>query len=179
MFKKLSVSLISRAEARIGVRLDYARQIAQSDFGLFRRYGHIFSFLDGNVKAPAVAYHTARLRGAIAADCGTCVEAEINLAVTAGLDAVLVGRILSGDYAGLPPELTAVAQLCDAVVARREDDPDARALILHHYGQAALIEIAYAMNGAALLPGIKRAMGFATACDIDLMRRRVTDRAVK
>ncbi len=75
--------VLARAEARIGVRLDYARQIARTDLGLMLRYGKIFGFLDPNRKVPAAAYHVARLRGAISADCGTCVEAEINLAKAA------------------------------------------------------------------------------------------------
>ena len=172
MLKKISEYLVTRAERRIGVELDSARRISQVDFGLFRRYGSIFSFLDGNSKAPPVAYHAARLRGALASDCGTCVEAEINLARNSGLDASLVDRVLSGEYAELPDEVAAVARLSDAVVARREDDPDARMLIVERYGEAALIEIAFAMNGAALLPGIKRTMGYATACNLDILRRQ-------
>lgn len=102
MLTKLLSFLIARAERRIGVGLDYARKIANTDLGLFRRYGRIFSFLDGNAHASAVLYHVARMRGAIALDCGTCIKAEINLARQAGLDSDLIDRVLSGDYAGLP-----------------------------------------------------------------------------
>lgn len=35
-------------------------------------------------------------------------------------------------------------------------------------GDAGLIEPRYAMTGAAILPGIKRAMGYATACEVSL-----------
>lgn len=65
-----------------------------------------------------------------------------------------------------------MARLSDAVVARRDDDPEARALIIERHGEAALIEIAYAMSGAALLPGIKPAMGYATTCDLEVLRRQ-------
>ncbi|WP_275296365.1 hypothetical protein [Sulfitobacter mediterraneus] len=37
-------------------------------------------------------------------------------------------------------------------------------------GEAGLIELSYAMNGAALLPGIKRAMGYATTCNLSMMK---------
>lgn len=171
VLRRLSQYLVGRAERRIGVQLDYARQIARTDTGLFLRYGRIFGFLDPNRKAPAAAYHAARLRGAIAADCGTCVEAEMNLAATAGLSAAVIDRILAADYTDLPEGVAAAARLADAVTARHADDPEARETIRRAYGDAGLIEISYAMTGAALPPGIKRAMGHATACDLALLRR--------
>ena len=171
MFKRIAGLLVSAAEKRIGVALDYAHQIARTDFGLMLRYGKIFRFLDPNKKVPAEAYHTARLRGAIAADCGTCVEAEIKLAKNAGVSAEIITAVLQSNYSVLANELHAVASLSDAVVAQRQDDPNSRIKVLRAFGEAGLIEISFAMNGAALLPGIKRSMGCATVCDIQTLKK--------
>lgn len=38
------------------------------------------------------------------------------------------------------------------------------------HGEVGSIAAAFAMTGAALLPGIKRAMGHAVACDAETMR---------
>lgn len=171
MLKRIARVLVARAERRVGVGLDYAHQIAATDFGLFRRYGRIFGFLDGNTKAPPLAYHAARLRGALAADCGTCGEAEINLARRAGVSDALIGHLLDRDLSRLPAAVAAVVTLADTVTLQREDDAEARETIRAAYGEAGLIEIAYAMNGAALLPGIKRAMGYATACHLPHLRK--------
>lgn len=84
MLTALAAHFIRRAERRIGVNLDYVHHIAQACMSLLSRYNRIFGFLDPNRHVPAAAYHAARLRGALAADCGTCVEAEFNLALTAG-----------------------------------------------------------------------------------------------
>ncbi len=171
MLKWIASKLVSNAEKRLGVSLDYAHTIAQTDFGLMLRYGKIFGFLDPNKKVPAEAYHIARLRGAISADCGTCVEAEINLAKAAGLSAQILQATLSQDYTSLPSEFQAVAELADAVTGERQDAPEARDTLRAAYGEAGLIELSYAMNGAALLPGIKRAMGHATTCDLQTLRK--------
>lgn len=171
ILRKLTSLLIGRAEKRIGISLDYVRQIARTDFGLLMRYKKIFSVLDPNTKVPAQAYHTARLRGAIAADCGTCVAAEINLAKAAGLKSEFLDQVISGIYHQLPEDVAAVAKLADSVVDHRNDDPESRATILARFGDAGLIELSFAMNGAALLPGIKRAMGFAVVCDLDIVRK--------
>ena len=173
---RISRALIRRSERQFGVKFEYIHEIAQTDLGLLLRYNKVFSFLDPNKKAPRPAYHTARLRGAIAADCGTCVEAEINLATRKGMDAEMIDQVLTRDYAKLSKELAAVATLADAVVERREDDPTARAIVRSAYGDAGLIEVCYAMNGAALLPGVKRALGHATSCDLGILRKQAKTR---
>ena len=169
MLQLLASLLIKRAEKRLGVSLDYTHHIARTDIGLLTRYNRIFGFLDPNNKTTPLAHHAARLRGAIAADCGTCVEAEISLAKQSNLDEQTISDLITGNYENLPAEIAAVAELSDAVTARREDAPQAREIVREHFGEAGLIELSYAMNGAALLPGIKRAMGYATACDLGLM----------
>lgn len=172
MLKNIARRFVKKAEKRIGVELDYAHQIARTDLSLMVRYGKIFRFLDPNMEVPALAYHTARLRGAAIADCGTCVEVEINLAKKAGVPLRAIDEILRADYSGLPDDVRAVAQLSDAVVGRREDHPEARLQIVNSYGDAGLIEVSFAMNGAALLPGIKRAMGYTTTCDLNILRKK-------
>ncbi|MEL6957946.1 MAG: hypothetical protein AAGL89_03210 [Pseudomonadota bacterium] len=170
MLTHIAMTLIARAERRLGVTLDYTRKIAATDIRLLLRYNKIFGFLDPNTKVPPLAYHTARLRGALAADCGTCVEAEINLARGAGLTSDQIDAVLAARYDDLPADIAAVAVLADAVTAHRVDASEARTRIIETYGHEGLIELSYAMNGAALLPGIKRAMGYATACDLTLLR---------
>ena len=169
LLTQLAHKMITRAERRLGVALDYVHQIADTDIGLLTRYNRLFGFLDPVKHLPKEAYHTARLRGALAADCGTCVEAEVNLARKAKLPDALIRDIVTG--APLPDPLTHVATLADAVTRDRVDAPEARAAIIEAYGEKGLIELSFAMNGAALLPGIKRAMGHATACDLSLMKR--------
>ena len=167
MLKNIALFLLARAEKRLGVVLDYVRQIAKIDIKLLTRYNRIFGVIDPRNHLPADAYHTARIRAALAADCGTCVQAEQNLAKKSRLKPALIEAILRGTLTD--PALIAVMQLTDAVVARREDDSAARDIILGKWGDAGLIELALVMNAAAMLPGIKRAMGYATACDISLM----------
>lgn len=171
MLKWFAARMIGRAERRIGVGLDYVREISDAGAGLLYRYSKLSGFLDPNTKVPADAHHIARLRGAISADCGTCVEAEINLARAAGAFSGLIAPVVGADYSGLPENLAAVAQLADAVAGRRDDEPVAGEAVLRAYGQAGLVELSFAMKGAALLPGIKRAMGHAATCDLQTLRK--------
>ncbi len=169
LLTKMAGEMIGKAETRLGVSLDYAHHIARTDIRLLMRYNRLFGMIDPRKHLPAAAYHAARIRGAMAADCGTCVEAEINLAKQSNVSAMVIDEILAGQ--SKEDDLQAVIDLTDAVTHDRQDAPEARAKIIQTYGDAGLIELSMAMNGAAMLPGIKRAMGYATACDMGLMRR--------
>ena len=170
MFKKIINHVLLKNEKRIGVKLDYARKIVSVDNRLFMRYGKIFGFLDPRNNLPIDAYHASRICGALSADCGSCVEAEINLAKNSGLSDEVINHILVKDFDSLPDNIVAVVELSSAVT-NFQDAPEAREKVIKYYGEKGLVELSFAMNGAALLPGIKRAMGYATSCNLDILRR--------
>lgn len=168
-FSSIALALIGRAERRIGVRLDYVRHIARTSIRLLMRYNRIFGMIDPCRHVPAGPYHAVRIRAALAADCGTCVEAEMNLARNAGLTPDWIDGILQ--CRATEPVTRDAIELADAVVARRRDAPETRERLRDAIGDAGLIELSLAMNGAAMLPGIKRSLGYATSCQIDVLRR--------
>ena len=177
MIKSIAKHLIKNAEKQIGVSLDYVHHIAKTDISLLTGYNKIFAFLNPNKKNPALAYHTARLRGAIAADCGTCVEAEINLAKKAKLELETIKQVLVQDYENLPKEIAAIAKLADAILSEKSDNQEAREIIKEKFGDAGLIEISFAINGGALLPGIKKTLGYGTTCDLNIIAQLQKEKA--
>ena len=46
MLKNIAIFLLDRAEKRLGVALDYVRQIAKTDIKLLTRYNRIFGVID-------------------------------------------------------------------------------------------------------------------------------------
>ncbi|MFY0680118.1 MAG: hypothetical protein JXR13_06040 [Thalassovita sp.] len=169
VLNRIAHAMIAKAERRVGVTFEYAHHIADVSLTLLGRYNRLFGFLDPRKNLPTEAYHAARLRGALSADCGTCVQAEMNLAAMAGLSADWCDTILSATPTS--PDIQAVITLCDAVTRDRTDAPEARDHLRATYGEAGLIELVFAMNGAAMLPGIKRGLGYATACDLSVIRK--------
>ena len=164
----ISIRFISAAENRLGVRLDYVRRIARLNTPLLLRYNRIFRILDPRKHLPADAYHTARLRAAMAADCGTCVEAEINLALQSGLTKEFLRSVMKGQSNSAA--ISAIIALTDAVIRDCTDDGTARQTICDVYGEMALTELALVITQASALPSIKRTMGFATTCNMDSFR---------
>ncbi len=171
MFGALSKLLIARAESQLGVGFPYVRHIADTKTRLLLRYKRFLDFLDPNQDVPPEAYHLARIRGAVASGCGDCVESEIARAKAAGLREGLIRDFLIAAPGELPAPLDDVKTLADAVTRDRRDDPGARDRVRDAFGEAGLIELAYAMNGAALIPGVKRAMGYAGHSDAEALSR--------
>ncbi|WP_138464913.1 hypothetical protein [Poseidonocella sp. HB161398] len=171
MFGALSKVLIGRTESRLGVGYPYVRRIAETNTRLLWRYRKFLAFLDPNQDVPPEAYHLARLRGALAMGCADCVESEIAQAKAAGLREGLIREFLTASPGELPGPLGDVMALADAVVARRSDDPEARDRVRAAFGEDGLIELAFAMNGAAMIPGVKRAMGFSGSTDPGTLKR--------
>lgn len=170
MLRAIFHKIINGNEKRLGVGLDYAHAIADANLGLLMRYGKIFGFLDPRKNVPADAYHIARLVGALSADCGTCVQAEINLAKNSRVDLSIIENVVRGDSETLSRVNKAVYDLSYAVTNNRIDDAEARDVLIDAFGESGVIELGFAMNGAALLPGVKRTMGYATACDISVLK---------
>ena len=165
----LTLALVRRAEKRVGVTFDYVRHIARTSTPLLIRYNRVFAMIDPRHHLPPEVYHAARIRAAVASDCGTCVEAETNLARNSGLSDDLIDAILSGISSD--PTLKATISFTDATIADRSDAAQDREILRQALGEKGLIELALAMNGAAFLPGVKRALGFATTCNIEVHRK--------
>lgn len=165
---KISDMVADRLEAQMGASFEHMRAIGRVSTSLFVRYANVSWAMERaarNAIAPKDAYHAARIRGAQAADCGSCVQIEVNLATKAGLAPDLIRAILNGEVTPESP-LAAVCAWTDATMGERVDDTEHREIVQAHYGQKAMIEISYAMNAAAFYPGVKRALGYAVACQI-------------
>ena len=66
-------------------------------------------------------------------DCGTCVEAEINLARQTSIEVGLIDQVLKRYLYGAIGRIGGTAHLADAVIGKRINDPEAREVIRREY----------------------------------------------
>ncbi|WP_108257656.1 ABC transporter substrate-binding protein [Mangrovicoccus ximenensis] len=85
--------------------------------------------------------------------------------------AAILEPVVSSVLARDPEAKVVAAGGDDAVVRDRAEDAAAREAVRDAFGEAGLIELAYAMNGAALIPGVRRAMGFAGLGEAQVLQR--------
>ena len=140
--------------------MDYLRYAAEHDPSAVVKFGLLQPATTHRKTLPPEVYHAARIAATQAADCGTCVQIEVNAAREAGVSADAIRAVLAGEP--LAPEADAVA-FARAVVAG-EDPGGLRQRLVERFGDRGLVELALAITTAQAYPTMKRALGFATAC---------------
>lgn len=161
---RLSEAMIRYGEKKLGVPLDYMREIAANAPAAFRLLGRVSQL--GHALKPGHAAHLAGLGAAMHDDCGTCVQIHINLARQDGVAEDVLRRAVMGEAGKLPSPLAEAFRFGEAVAA---NDPEMHALretLEATLGKRAVIEMAIGIGFARFYPTIKRALGHARSCAV-------------
>ena len=152
-------------ERRLGASLDYLRHIASASLPAFLKFG-LFTPLASHRKVLAAEpYHVARLVAVQAEDCGTCVQAEVNLARANHVPRPVIQAVLDGTPELLSEELADVFRFSHAVANRTVEEGEWRDRLRGRYGEAGLVELALAIASSRVFPTTKRALGYAVSCE--------------
>jgi hypothetical protein len=163
MLKTLINWQIDRAERQLGVPLDYGRWLAGvslsatwrlARFTKIMQAGHGFSH----------ARHIAGLVGAMADDCGSCVQIGVNLSRQAGIPREQLSAVVERRPEDLPEELAAVYRFAEAVTLNSDEQDELREVVRKFYGDRGLVEICMAVAMHRVYPTLKRGLGYAKSC---------------
>jgi AhpD family alkylhydroperoxidase len=161
-------SLIAASERRLGVKLDYAREMAELNWPAFVTMGKISTLATrARPEFDIRIAHMAALAAAQCDDCGECVQIHLNLAAKDGvarpnLQAALDAR----PEAMAPPELGLAWRFGQAVAAGDPVMADIRRKLQGLIGRSGLMDLALAIAMARFYPTLKRALGLAIACSV-------------
>ncbi len=164
MIRALIGRRLDSAERELGVSLDYARHILRTSLRAFLVFAKFLSISNYRRELPAAERHVARLVATRDADCGTCLQIEINLALQDRLPADVVRAVLSERWEELPAELADVARFTRAVVQASGEEDTFRGSLRERLGERALVELALAIAACRAFPIVKRVLGYATSC---------------
>lgn len=163
---RLSEAMIRYGERKLGVTLDYLREIAADAPASFRLLGRVSQLGRSLKPVDRHATHMAALGAALHDDCGTCVQIHINLARQDGVAEDLLRRAVTGEAGTLPAPLAAAFRFGEAVAANDPEMHALRARLEDEFGKRAVIEMAIAIAFARFYPTIKRALGHAKSCAV-------------
>jgi AhpD family alkylhydroperoxidase len=161
---RFTEAMIRLGERRLGVPLDYMREIAAAAPYVLRLLGRVSALGQSLRPRDRAAAHLAALGAALHDDCGTCVQIHINLARAHGVPEDTLRRAVMGEAGTLPAPLADAFRFGDAVAA---DDPELHELrerLERALGKRAVVEIAVGLAFARFYPMIKRALGHARSC---------------
>lgn len=156
---------ISKSERELGASLDYARYVSKFSISAALRLAR-FSKLFAASKGPTVPVQVASLVGAMAEDCGSCVQIGVNVGRKAGVPRDVLEAVVARAPERLPADLADVYRFAEAVTQNSPEQEAYRERVRQHYGDRGLIEIAMAVALHRVFPTLKRGLGFATSCSL-------------
>jgi AhpD family alkylhydroperoxidase len=163
---RLSEAMIRYGEKKLGVPLDYLREIAANAPGAFRLIGRVSQLGHSLKPVDRHATHLAALGAAMHDDCGTCVQIHINLARREGVSEDTLRRAVMGEAGTLPAPLAQAFRFGEAVAANDQEMHELRETLEADLGKRAVIEMGIGIAFARFYPTIKRALGHAKSCAV-------------
>jgi alkylhydroperoxidase family enzyme len=163
---RLSEAMIRYAEKKLGVPLDYMREVAANAPAAFRLLGRVSALGQSLRPLDRHAAHLAGLGAAMHDDCGTCVQIHINLARADSVPEDVLRRAVMGEAGTLPAPLADAFRFGEAVAANDPEMHELREKLEGTLGKRAVIEMSIGIGFARFYPTIKRALGFARSCAV-------------
>ena len=164
MLRYLILKKLDSVERRLGQPVDYLRHIVRTSLRSFFKFLKIMPISEYRRALPPDAWHVARIVATRDADCGTCVQIELNLAKEDRISPEILRAVIDGKPEQLSTELADVYRFTVAIVRASDDADGLRERVRKSYGEAGLIELALAIGSSRFFPIVKRTLGFATAC---------------
>lgn len=163
---RVSEAFIRYGEKKLGVPLDYLREIAANAPAMFRLLGRVSQLGQSLKPVDRHAAHFAGLGAAMHDDCGTCVQIHINLARQDGVSEDTLRRAVQGEAGTLPERLALSFRFGEAVAANDPEMHDLREKLEADLGKRAVTEMAIVIAFARFYPTVKRALGHARSCAV-------------
>jgi alkylhydroperoxidase family enzyme len=163
---RMTEAMIRWGEKKLGVKLDYAREIAANAPAMFRLVGRVSALDHARRPSDRPAAHLAALGAVMHDDCGTCVQIHINLARADGVAEDALRRAVTGEAATLPPPLADSFRFGAAVAANDPEMHELRERLEQALGKRAVVELAVGIAFARFYTVVNRALGYARSCAV-------------
>ncbi len=154
--------------------VSYMRHMLKVSPSAFFKFAKLTELSKHCEAAPKDALFAAKLVGAVAEDCGPCVQIAVNMAREAGVDPAQIEAVLKRDRAAMNADTALAFQFADAVVRRAPYADEVRDVVREQWGDAGVIDLALAVQIGRVYPIVKLALGYAKTCS----RVRIDDAPV-
>jgi AhpD family alkylhydroperoxidase len=160
--------LIAANERRLGVKMDYVREMASLNWPAFVRVGKVSALaMSARPDFDVRIAHMAALAAAQSDDCGECVQIHLNLAARDGVKRETLRAALDARPEAMAPAQLALAwRFGRAVAAGDPAMADIRRKLEGLIGRSGLMDLGFAIAMARFYPTLKRALGLAVACSV-------------
>ncbi len=144
--------------------VSYMRHMLKVSPSAFFKFAKLTALSQHCEAAPKDALFAAKLVGAVAEDCGPCVQFAVNMAREAGVDPEQIEAVLKRDRAAMSADTALGFQFADAVVHRAPSEDEVRDVVRTQWGEAAVIDLTLAVQIGRIYPMVKAGLGFSKTC---------------
>lgn len=162
--KRLLHRMIRKTEEVVGVKSDHMHFILDTSLGAFVDLLLFMRLATHRQVLPAEALHLARILATQSMDCGNCVQFTVNVALRDGVRPEWIRATLEHRPEALPPELEEIYEFTTHLLRHSYQEDALRESIRGRYGDAGLLDLAYGIASAQVMPLTKQALGFAKSC---------------
>jgi hypothetical protein len=165
LIARLAEPKLRAFERDFGYDTSYLRDVARISGGGFLRFFLFTIFADHREDTPADVLFTAKIVAAMREDCGPCTQLVVRMAARAGVAPQTLRAILAGDKSKLNGGAALAFAFANAVLDRNIlAANDLRKEVVAHWGDKALVTLAFALASSRVYPTVKYALGHGHAC---------------
>jgi hypothetical protein len=164
MLKFLARLGLGSFSKRYGYDVGYMRYMLDASPAAFFKFAKLTALARHNEAAPRDAFFTAKLVGAIAEDCGPCVQLVVNMSREAGIAPDQIEAVLKRDLAEMNADTALGFQFADAITRRASSADEVREAVRAQWGDAGVVDLALAVQAGRIYPMVKLALGYAKTC---------------
>lgn len=166
MLNLLFRNAIAKQESLFKVSLDYLRHMLATSTSAFIKFNLLMPMAQHRQALPVAGQAVAALMGSRSQDCGPCVQITVNMALHYGVDAAVLRAVLEDHPSSLPDELVLVYRFAQAVLMKDAAADALRDDVRAQWGDAGVLDIAFAIASSQVYPITKRVLGFGKSCTL-------------
>jgi hypothetical protein len=151
-------------EDALGVKADHMHFIIDTSVKAFVDLLFFMKLSNHREVLPVEATHLARIVATQSRDCGNCVQFCVNVALKDGMRPECIKAVIEHRPEALPPELQEIHEFTGHLLRHTYEEDALRESIRARYGDRGLLDLAYAIASAQVMPLTKQALGFAKSC---------------
>lgn len=114
--------------------------------------------------APLAATFAAKIIGALAEDCGPCVQLGVKMAEEAGIPAAEIEAVLTRDVSAMSEDVAVAFRFADALARHDPALDEAREDVRARWTDRGVVDLTLAMQAVRMFPMMKVGLGFGKTC---------------
>ncbi len=162
--KTLARRALKAFAARYDYDVSYMEHMLRASPAAFFGFAGLTRLAKHRESAPLDAFYAAKLVGALAEDCGPCVQLVVAMAQEAGVAEAQTEAVLTRDRDAMTPDVRLGFRFAEAIVGRTREATAAREAVRRRWGEAGMVDLVLAVQIGRVFPMVKAGLGFAETC---------------